>query len=653
LHPKRSAVPPKLSLVISVSVLATGGCVHDARDLHQATVLPEQQAPAVTARSVPLCSLVGPRDADPGVYGADLGLTVAVPDEPGRVSQRLTILFGDTWAKAGDACKYPIEHSDDLQAWLPARRPEVLRAGLPSGSEPSACRSLEYALRDRADATSWPKIRLFQNEFAKPSDAPIDTGMLRAPNGAFSDGKVVYVMYGSDAVSCDTSRGCPESMLCSTDPTYSGKHLGECSGAFAQAGNSTPLYCRDDADCPTTGKCAKPAHGVCLSTRPFDVRTDAGVVTPPWYAEDPRRGIARTRLLAAAVWPDRPADYAIVVRFATNRFQNVATRTVRNFDPGDASKNDYRPGHHTLLMWGRTSYAEKGGAQSLPFFLYQPLGEWRGGRAHPWHPRFFAGYGKEGQPRWSDHESDAQPIYGTSTKLLDATESHLHWKEPEFDYVNQMTMTFVEPLRRWVMLYGGDDPAFIVLDPHTGKAPAAVHLQRSPGAIHLRVARHPWGRATRDSPATDGFSSPEPALTRAEAAPYLACGDDGPKALPGCLEKGDPNGPLDLLGTLASLSTKTNKGSLVDVSAKCIAGEFTMAAQNALSGNTIGRLYGANVIDEWTQDVTAKNARPGERAAEIYWNVSTWNPYQVVLVKTELRLRNDARAEVRRRSATP
>jgi hypothetical protein len=619
------------------AALGLSGCVQDARDIHQATRLPEAHPARISARTFPLCSLIGgPKSRAPGVYGTDLGLTVRFPETAGRVSDRLAILFGDTWAKAGDACKYPLAHSDDLEAWLPAHRPEVLRPGPPAGGEAAACSTLEYSLEERGDATSWPKIRLFEHVDARPDAPTIDTGMLRAPNGAFTDGKVVYVMYGADAVPCDSSRQCPEAMLCSADPEYSGKRLGECSGS-AQAGNSTPLYCRDGADCPPASKCDKPAHGVCLSTRPFDVQTNSGTIAPKWYADDPRRGMARTRLIAAALFPERPADYAVVVRFATNRFLNVATRTVAYFDPDDPGKNDYRPGHHTLLMWGRNGYAEKGGAQTLPFLLYQPLAEWRNGTRH-WHPHFFAGYREDGRPKWSERESDASPIYGTSASLLEATGTHLEWTEPEFDYVNQMSVSYVAPLKRWVMLYGGDDPAFIVLDPATGKAPAAVHLQRSPGAIHYRVAVHPWGRATRDRPASEGFSSPEPALTRQTAAPYLACGEGGSKELPGCLEEGDPNGPLDLLGTLSGLSTKTSGGDFADITARCLGGEAAMAAQHVLSGNPIGRLYGANIIDEWTVDVTRE---VGEPAAEIYWNVSTWNPYRVALFKTELRVRRE------------
>ncbi len=612
-------------------------CIHDSRDLHRATAIPERHPAPIAVKTYPLCVLVGPRNHDPGVYGTDLGVTVKLPDAPGRVGDRLAIFFGDTWAKAGDACKYPVAHSDDLEGWLPSYRPASLRSGPPTGEERAACGALEYALDDRKDATSWPRVRLYDRADAKHDDEPLDTGMLRAPGAAFSDGKVTYVVYGSDPVVCDTSKQCPESMLCSTDPTYSGKPVGECSGARAL--NGVPAYCRDAKDCAGAARCEKPAHGVCLSTRPFTVHTNAGAVAPRWYDDDPRRGVAHVGLIGAGVWPDRPSDYAVVVRFPTNKFTNVTTRTVAYFDPDDPSKNDYRPGNHTLLMWGRAAFAEKGGAQSLPFLLYQPLEQWRGGAPREWRPRFFAGYREDGRPAWSDHESDAQPIYGGPA----ASGSRLEWAEPEFDYVNQMSFAWVEPLRRWVMLYGGDDPAFIVLDPGSATAPPPVHLQRSPGAIHFRVAPHPWGRGRGDGPAEDGFTSAEPVLTRRQAAPYLACGDGGEKELPGCLKQGDPNGPLDLFGTLANLSTKMNVGGFADVTAKCLGGAMAMAGQNALSGNPIGRLYGANIVQEWTAEVKDRLS-PGERAAEIYWNASTWNPYQVVLFKTELRVADDERA---------
>jgi hypothetical protein len=383
------------------------------------------------------------------------------------------------------------------------------------------------------------------------------------------------------------------------------------------------------------------ARGVCLTTKPFALNTPHGALVPTWYRDDPRRGIARVLYVAAAIWPDRPADYAVLARFATNRFQNLAARTVAHFDPDHPEHNDYRPGYHTLLMWGRPAFVEKEGAQSLPFLLYQPLADLRGDPdAIRWRPRFFAGYDSAGNPRWSEHESDAQPIYGGEATLVDDHGPKLKWSEPEFDYVNQMTVSWVSPLARWIMLYGGDAPAFGVLDPQTGRARDPVHLQPAAGAIHMRAAAHPWGRGRRGAPEAEAWSSAEPVLTRSLAAPYLACGAGESIDLPGCVKDGDPHTGFGLLAALAGMATKTSPGRFLDAAGSCIAGQFAYAAQSELAGNPIGRLYGPNILEEWTEDVTEQTQRSrGERAVELYWNVSTWNPYQVVLFKTLLRRR--------------
>jgi hypothetical protein len=93
--------------------------------------------------------------------------------------------------------------------------------------------------------------------------------------------------------------------------------------------------------------------------------------------------------------------------------------------------------------------------------------------------------------------------------------------------------------------------------------------------------------------------------------------------------KGNDASPSD--GTAAPVSLGT--------AATCILGDLALAAQKEMSGNPIGRFYAPNIIDEWTEDVTAHTygLAADEREVEIYWNVSTWNPYQVVLVKTRLR----------------
>jgi hypothetical protein len=429
-------------------------------------------------------------------------------------------------------------------------------------------------------------------------------------------------------------------MVCATDPGYRGKRLGECAQKLGLGDDAPSIYCRDGSDCGALIGCNDLERGVCLATQPFTLVAGGTALTPEWYRDDPRRALAYTMYIAAAVWSDRPTDYAVTHRFVTHRFFNVAARTVQHFDPENPEQNDYRPGSHTLLLWGRSHFVATGGAQLLPFLLYVPLDELRGDNGpSEWNPRFFAGYRADGRPRWSRREADAVPIYGAEAELVRNAPPRIRWSEPEFDYVNQMSVSWVEPLGRWVMLYGGDVPAFFVLDYGSNKAIPPVHLQRAAGAIHLRAATHPWGRATQDHPPREGWSSAEPVLTRKVAAPYLACGEGGREELPGCLEDADPHGPLELLANLARLTSRATPGKFLNATGSCIGGEFALAGQDAISGNLIGRLYGANVIDEWTQDVTddVDDLESGERAVEIYWNVSTWNPYQVALFKTQLR----------------
>jgi hypothetical protein len=44
-----------------------------------------------------------------------------------------------------------------------------------------------------------------------------------------------------------------------------------------------------------------------------------------------------------------------------------------------------------------------------------------------------------------------------------------------------------------------------------------------------------------------------------------------------------------------------------------------------------GFLYAPNIFDPWT------SAREHGKAVDVYWNVSTWNPYQTVLLRTRIR----------------
>lgn len=596
--------------------------------------------PEVIGKSWDICALIGQQRERPGIYGTDLGISVPLPNT-GAAAPQLAMLFGDTWAAQTDVCAYPVIPADDLQAVIPAQRPAVLTAGQPSAAAADACGVLTYTLSDPADPTSWNRIQVFRDPVNRTPENMLQTGMLRTPVAAWSDGQHTFGAFVRDeAARCNVSSECPAAMVCSTDNAYQGKRIGQCTPDVALTEDADPKFCVTDDDCPTLSFCTDLDSGVCLMPQPFTVHRDGMSASPSWYDDDPRRAMALRLYLATALWPDRPEDYGTGFRFVTNKFINPTVRTVANFDPDNPANNDYSPGTHTLLMWGRPSFVTTKGGQSFPFLLYQPLAGLLDEQGSlRWAPRFFAGYGEDGRPVWSDLEADAVPVYGVDENVVvhDGT-LKFSWSHPEMDYLEQMSMAWIAPLQRWLMLYGGDPPALAVADPKSGEKLAPKHAQSIPGAIYLRSAAHPWGKATADADPRQAFSDARPILTREQMAKYLAC-DDDVKDQRECRVQPETRGAADLIGTLAGWTTELTPGDWLSVSASCLAGNTLLGVQNSLNDDSSGHLYGSNIIEEWTDDVTGRtpDLARGQRAVELYWNVSTWNPYSVILVKTELR----------------
>jgi hypothetical protein len=103
-----------------------------------------------------------------------------------------------------------------------------------------------------------------------------------------------------------------------------------------------------------------------------------------------------------------------------------------------------------------------------------------------------------------------------------------------------------------------------------------------------------------------------------------------------CSVPSDAHRPADLLNALVGAGSPEALGG---VGAACLAGTVALDTQYSLADDSAGHLYGVNILESWTADVTEQTDElpSGERAAEIYWNVSTWNPYQVILMKSQLR----------------
>jgi len=199
-----------------------------------------------------------------------------------------------------------------------------------------------------------------------------------------------------------------------------------------------------------------------------------------------------------------------------------------------------------------------------------------------WQPRFFTGLDPEGRPQFSARETDAQPLD------LDAA---VPGEQPDElrDVIGQMGISWLPSLQHFVMFYGGEgSPMFAnpIFGDEIGK------VRHDPlGSLFVRFAEHPWGP----------WTAPRPLLAAghwgSDAEPIEQYAEGGILAHTNCRGRG------------------------------CAEGDA--AYQLDLLNNNNGVLYGSNVIDAWT---TAHD----DGRTDLYWFVSTWNPYQVVLMKTSL-----------------
>ncbi|MET0343220.1 MAG: hypothetical protein ABW252_19585 [Polyangiales bacterium] len=272
----------------------------------------------------------------------------------------------------------------------------------------------------------------------------------------------------------------------------------------------------------------------------------------------------------------------------THRFFNATARTVNDFDPerfygegndyATADGKDYRG--EGVFLWGRPNFGGVGaqGRDAQLYFAWAPLPTYESAGNFDWSPRYFTGVDAQGRPEFSAREHDAKPID------LDDTEPGTQPHEVR-DVVGQMSISWVPALKRWVMLYGGDMGTQFI-DAVFG--PDAKLIQRDPlGAIYIRYAKQPWGP----------WSPPKPVLIAGSPENGIV-GQYGPGGIlyhGGCTQRG------------------------------CAPSEVVFTGLP----DERGRLYGPNIVEPWTE------LRAGG-AVDLYWHVSTWNPYQIVLMRTRL-----------------
>ncbi|MET0340004.1 MAG: hypothetical protein ABW252_03345 [Polyangiales bacterium] len=358
---------------------------------------------------------------------------------------------------------------------------------------------------------------------------------------------------------------------------------GGCDGGFKcdnELGRCAPLSVTS-AVCVvggTTCRCvpASSGAGLCVDT--------GGSMYDPSTERGRTRGVVVNHQVGNAL-PDVPATFASRP-WSTHRFFNLATRTAEDFDPWrpNGAGNDYaladgdgeRAG---VLIWGRPQFVGIGAKDqdAQLYFSWVPMPSFDGTGNFRWEPRHFTGVDAEGRPQFSLREGDGVPLD------LDATVDGVQPREAH-DFVGQMSVAWVPSIRRFVMLYGGDSPPSF-LDLAFGED-ASLVTWHPLGPIHVRFAEQPWGPWT---PPRTVFVAGDVQRGTGQYGPggilhHPRC------TLPGCA----PSEPVLLWA----------------------AGEP-------------GRLYGASIIEPWTES-------RADGSVDLYWNLSTWNPYQVVLMKTHL-----------------
>ena len=526
----------------SASAPASEGSANGNDDPVQVPQLfpPELVGPLVGPEAMPIPGLK--------LFGTDLGSTFVHRG-------RHTILFGDTMPYATFYCDNHAPMRDDSLATLPL-------------SPPSGVPPLDFVTLP-SDPSQYATLTLNRGGTVLP------TGLGSTPATGFSDGQRAFAMIGHlELTLCQRNGTSPP--VCDSEAGLTCVHdAGTC---MPLVGNHPTLCNVAGQGCAPGQQCMASEEGYCadLTSSQYDGTQSSLPFTLAHNVE------------LSLQHEDDPAVFDSVYTFATTKFGGVVARTVSRLSD-QRRDDDFSPGTGALLMWGRPGFSGEHGRQSQLYLLKHTLPlPVRSDGSVAFAPQFFAGVDPEtGEPRWSDAQRDAVAIAMDGKRNGSPSEPVI--------LVNQFTMSWLgPPVNKWMMIYGGDVPDNLLIDPN------AANAQGTRGPLRVRFADWPWGP----------FSP---------AQIYLSPGSPG--------DRGDPYGPGGFLYHTACLDqpdapcARTDPVRPVD---SLLPGCPTPAVQL-----DIGRLYGVNIIDAYTQPSP-------EGGLVVTWNVSTWNPYGVVLMRSRI-----------------
>jgi hypothetical protein len=518
------------------SVVCTGV---SAAGTHEPSALPLVWAPKE------LGVLVGPHSARPPgdlkLHGTDLGFSF---EHDGK----LVVMFGDTLRTPNDTCLE--EPNDDTMATLPLEF---------DGTVPMPV----FHTRPEAPDNFIP-VQLMRGTES------LRLGFAQAPLTGFSDGSHAFALFDRlELPRCaDGTCNADQALSCST-------RIGECQPLTSSL---TPPLCDIETQlgCFAGQRCVAMIDPVCVdfTSSQFDGSVDGEVAAAAGIVE---WGMQRA---------GEPEVFDDVLSFRTNKFMSATSRTIERLDD-DKDCNDYRPGHHDLLVWGRPRYSSQGGREARLYLMAHtlPLTFDAGGQVQ-FSPRFFAGVDPAtDEPMWSSRQDDAAPL-----AMDGAVDGDPH--EP-VHIVNHTAISWLSaPINKWVMLYGGGLSDVLL-------PPALSEENSAAGAVMMRFADHPWGP----------WSPPQPHL------------------MPGSpSEVGDPYGPGGFLYNPDCRDAANASCALPDALLRDLVSFAPRCGTNQVLWDK-GELYGVNIIDKYSKP----NPKGG---LDMIWTVSSWNPYAVVMLET-------------------
>jgi hypothetical protein len=556
--------------VIAVPLLVAAAC----------SKAPEEAAPAGTAATAPAAlparepvavatEILGPftgfdaklhpdntRPAPVAYYGTDLGWSYA---HGGKIH----FIFGDT------------HRNEQGQGLTPTHDDSFGTIELADWPDP--------AVIARGNV---PLIRMGQIP-GKAELQPIDTGQpmegLKTPNGAFSNGTREFGTFiTGKPTACHADAECPAGLSCDGSLGYLGARPDIDPGLSLPCAENWP-GCNPDTQANADGTPVA-GSGLCV---------DHGSAM---YADSEfgRVVTAAMELLIGIRNQEDPGKYEDIRTWVTNRFINTASRPVADFVPerGPGRTNqDYRNipgagGNPRVFLWGRPWFNGVN-AKRQNNALYFAYADMPTGPGFEWKVRYYTGSAGDGTPLFSARETDAAPVD------LDSTQAGIQPVEIH-DFVQHMSIVWVEQLGKWVMFYGGGiskAPNEKFGLPHCGLAEIFARTECGNvvvgnGALRMRTADDPWGPW---SPPRDLIAGGDPD----KMPPEGQYGPGGVFFHPAC------------------------------------AGEGCQARSLQFVPNDYGWFYGANIIEEWT--------RPADGGVDLIWLASTWNPYRVIMLRTKLR----------------